>query len=211
MSADVAAGFVSIDVSKARLDCAVLVSEAVTQSKLFDNDSAGHEQLLRGLRDGECQPGLIVVEATGGYESAMVAMLATAKLPVAVVNPRQVRDVAKATGVLARTDAVDARILAQFGRAIRPQIPGSCGQATVIRRGDELRIEKRCNRNDSVTEVVTLIRGDLNSKYEAQFITRYVPAYEGHPEERGTPQVQTRSTELGCSGASAASSDEPLI
>ena len=119
MSSDV---FVGIDVSKARLDCAVLVDEAVTQSKSFSNESAGHEQLLRWLQDESCQPSLIVVEATGGYESAMVATLATANLPITVVNPRQVRDFAKATGVLAKTDAVDARILAQFGRAVRPQV-----------------------------------------------------------------------------------------
>lgn len=122
MSDDVAGVFVGIDVSKARLDCAMLVGEAVTQSKSFDNDLAGHEQLRGWLQGSECQPGLIVVEATGGYESAVVAMLATAKLPIAVVNPRQARDFAKATGVLAKTDAVDARILAQFGRAIRPQV-----------------------------------------------------------------------------------------
>ncbi len=122
MSDEVAGVFAGIDVSKARLDCAMLVGEAVTQSKAFDNDSAGHQQLLRWLQDNECRPCLIVVEATGGYESAMVATLATANLPIAVVNPRQARDFAKATGVLAKTDAVDARVLAQFGRAIRPQV-----------------------------------------------------------------------------------------
>lgn len=64
--------------------------------------------------------------------------------------------------------------------------PGSCGQATATRKGEELKIEKRCKRQDSVTEVVAIIRGDLNSKYEAQFVTRYVPPYEGRSELRGT-------------------------
>lgn len=122
MSNDTVGRFIGIDVSKARLDCALLDDNAAAQSKVFDNDARGHDQLLQWLRDGESPPELIVVEATGGYEATVVAMLATAAMPVAVVNPRQARDFAKATGVLAKTDAVDARVLAHFGRAIRPQV-----------------------------------------------------------------------------------------
>ena len=122
MSDDAGGRFIGIDVSKARLDCAVVDSKAGMQSIVFDNDAPGHERLVQWLRDAGSHPDLIVVEATGGYESAMVAVLATAALPVAVVNPRQARDFAKATGVLAKTDTVDARVLARFGRAIRPQI-----------------------------------------------------------------------------------------
>jgi transposase len=66
------------------------------------------------------QPTLIVLEATGGYQRAVVAALAAAGLPVAVVNPRQARDFAKATGQLAKTDALDARALAHFAEAVRP-------------------------------------------------------------------------------------------
>lgn len=65
-------------------------------------------------------PTLMVLEATGGYQRAVVAALAAARLPVAVVNPRQARDFAKATGQLAKTDALDARALAQFAEAVRP-------------------------------------------------------------------------------------------
>lgn len=122
MSDETGGRFVGIDVSKARLDCALLDSNAVVKVEGFDNDARGHDRLVQWLRSGKSVPDLIVVEATGGYESAMVAMLASATMPVAVVNPRQVRDFAKATGVLAKTDAVDARVLAHFGRAIRPQI-----------------------------------------------------------------------------------------
>ena len=62
------------------------------------------------------------MEATGGYEATVAATLASAGLPVAVVNPRQIRDFARATGLLAKTDTLDARVIAQFAEAIRPTI-----------------------------------------------------------------------------------------
>jgi len=71
------------------------------------------------------QPTLIVREATGGYETLLASTLALAGLPVAVVNPRQVRDFAKALGQLAKTDALDARTLALFAERVRPT-PGPC-------------------------------------------------------------------------------------
>lgn len=148
MSNDTVGRFIGIDVSKARLDCALLDNNAVVQFKVFDNDVKGHEQLLQWLRDGESHPELIVVEATGGYESAMVAMLATATMPVAVVNPRQARDFAKATGVLAKTDAVDARVLAHFGRAIRPQIRAPKSEELVL-------LEAMLTRRRQVVEMIT--------------------------------------------------------
>lgn len=118
---DDAKRYVGIDVSKARLDCALLAEESIVTASAFDNDSEGHSRLLEWLTT-EAKSDLVVVEATGGYEAAMVAKLATNGISVAVVNPRQVRDFAKATGVLAKTDAVDARVLAHFGRAIQPQV-----------------------------------------------------------------------------------------
>jgi transposase len=68
------------------------------------------------------QPTLVVMEATGGLEAAAAAALAVARLPVAVVNPRQVRDFAKATGKLAKTDAIDAQVLAHFAEAVQPAV-----------------------------------------------------------------------------------------
>jgi transposase len=112
--------FAGIDVSKASLDCALLCSDGILVSKRFDNDAAGHAQLIVWART--LQPSLLVAEATGGYEAAMVAALATAGLPVAVVNPRQARDFAKALGVLAKTDRVDATVLARFAERIRPVV-----------------------------------------------------------------------------------------
>jgi len=67
-------------------------------------------------------PTLVVVESTGGYETAVVSALAIAQIPVAVVNPRQVRDFAKAIGQLAKTDAIDARLLALFAERVRPEV-----------------------------------------------------------------------------------------
>jgi transposase len=94
------------------------------------NDDGGIGELVARCR--ALTPTLIVCEATGGYEAALVAALATAGLPVVVVNPRQVRDFAKATGQLAKTDAIDAQILALFAERVRPApraLPDEAAQA----------------------------------------------------------------------------------
>jgi len=108
---------VGIDISKARLDVACLPA-AETPLKSFDNDTKGHAALISRL--SELSPRLIVLESTGGYQRAVVAALAAAGLPVVVVNPRQVRDFARAVGILAKTDAIDAAVLARFGASIHP-------------------------------------------------------------------------------------------
>ena len=106
-----------IDVSKAQLDVALLHAQEELQ---FGNDAAGIEQLVKHLKT--LQIDLVVTEATGGYETAVATALAASGLRVAVVNPRQVRDFAKATGRLAKTDRIDARVIAAFGEAIKPEI-----------------------------------------------------------------------------------------
>ena len=108
---------VGIDVSKARLGRAV---HDKPEGGEVANDETGCRMLLRRL--AVLQPRLIVVEATGGLETLIVSSLAAAGLPVAVVNPRQVRDFAKATGRLAKTDTLDAKVLAHFGEAIKPPV-----------------------------------------------------------------------------------------
>jgi len=108
--------FVGIDVSKQRLDVYLRPSG---ETWSCDNDDDGHQSLAAKLRTHN--PTLVVLEATGGYQAGVAAVLALAGLPVAVVNPRQVRDFAKATGKLAKTDVLDAGILAFFGEAIRPE------------------------------------------------------------------------------------------
>jgi transposase len=107
--------FVGIDVSKDYLDIACRPEP--TRWRVA-NDSAGIGQCLAHLR--QLKPALIVLEATGGWQGALVAALAVAKLPVAVVNPRQIRDFAKATGQLAKTDALDAGVIAHFAEAVHP-------------------------------------------------------------------------------------------
>src|SRR5438094_7783748 len=112
--------FVGIDVAKAQLDIAVRPSG---ERWVVPNDAGGVGTLVEQLQ--ALQPTLIVLEATGGLERAATAALATAGLPVVVVNPRQARDFARATGQLAKTDAVDARALAHFADVIRrtPRLP----------------------------------------------------------------------------------------
>lgn len=108
--------FVGIDVSKARLDVAADGAPPFA----VENTPEGVAELAARLR--AMRPALVVLEATGRLEAAAVAALAAAGLAVAVVNPRQVRDFAKATGELAKTDAIDAAVLAHFARAIRPPV-----------------------------------------------------------------------------------------
>lgn len=108
---------VGIDVSKATLDVALLPDGQTLQ---VGNDAAGIEELARRLKAGRFD--LVVMEATGGYETAVATTLVAAGLRVAVVNPRQVRDFAKATGRLAKTDRIDAQVIAAFGMAVEPHI-----------------------------------------------------------------------------------------
>lgn len=111
--------FVGIDVSKDRLDVHVLPSgEAFSVAR----DGRGLDELLTALRFRSV--GLIAIEATGGYELTVSAAIAAADLPLAVVNPRQIRDFARATGRLAKTDALDAEIIALFAERIRPAARG---------------------------------------------------------------------------------------
>jgi transposase len=104
---------VGIDVAKAALDVAVRPSG---EERQLANDAAGIADLVAWMK--ALGPQVIGVEATGGYETPLAAELGIAHLPVAVVNPRQVRDFAKATGRLAKTDRLDAQTLAHFGQAV---------------------------------------------------------------------------------------------
>ena len=111
------ARFVGIDVSKAQLDVAV---RPTGKRWTLPYDQTGIEGLIPQIVDLE--PALVLLEATGGLELPLVAALAAAALPVVLVNPRQVRDFAKATGTLAKTDTLDAGVLAHFADAVRPEV-----------------------------------------------------------------------------------------
>jgi transposase len=107
--------YAGIDVSKGRLEVAV---RPVGERFDVPNDDAGIDELVGGLR--QRHPALVVLESTGGLERSLVAALAASGLAVAVVNPRQARDFARATGRLAKTDRIDAHVLAHFAEAVRP-------------------------------------------------------------------------------------------
>lgn len=109
-------GFIGIDVSKADF---VVAREGVAGSKTYPNSERGCRDLLKDLEGSPLE--IVVLEATGGYERTLSMALGGAGLPVAVVNPRQVRDFAKATGQLAKTDQLDAHVLADFAARVRPE------------------------------------------------------------------------------------------
>ena len=139
--------FVGIDVSKKVLDIAVLPDG--TQWSV-PNTPQGIDELVAAL--GPLAPVLVVLESTGGLQRAVVAGLAAAQIPTAVVNPRQVRDFAKASGRLAKTDRLDAEVIARFGMAIRPRptrLPDAEAQAL------EAQLERR-------RQVVTMITAEKN-------------------------------------------------
>ena len=149
------ARFVGMDVAKAQLDIAVRPSG---ERWAVPNDAGGVGTLVEQLQ--ALQPTLIVLEATGGLERAATAALATAGLPVVVVNPRQARDFARATGQLAKTDALDARALAHFADVIRPTprplpdaqtqelraLLGRRQQLVVMRTAEQNRLAGTCGR-----------------------------------------------------------------
>ena len=122
---------VGIDVSKRTLDVCILgVGDSRGDSFAVANDQQGIDKILSRLE--EARPELVVLEATGRYERPAATAIAASKIPVAVVNPRQARDFAKAIGRLAKTDKIDAFVLARLARAVEPSpsvIPGEEAQA----------------------------------------------------------------------------------
>lgn len=109
--------FVGVDVSKNNLDVAIGQKEDITT---FTNDQRGIDALIKKL--SPIDPELTVFESTGSYEFLAASSLAQAGLAVVIVNPRQIRDFAKSTGILAKTDAIDARVIARFAAAVKPQV-----------------------------------------------------------------------------------------
>ncbi len=109
--------FVGIDVSKDRLDVAVLPSRESWSTANQDEDIQSLVKRIRSIK-----PELIVLEATARLEMPLAVELAAKGLPVAIVNPRQVREFARASGILAKTDRIDAQVLARFGEKMRPEV-----------------------------------------------------------------------------------------
>jgi transposase len=154
---------VGIDVAKASLDVAVRPSG---EQRRLDNDAAGIAEVVAWLR--AISPQVIVTEATGGYEAPLVAELGLAKLPVAVVNPRQVRDFARATGRLAKTDRLDAQVLAHFGEAVRPTprpLPEEAAQelAALVERRRQVVAMRTAEANRLGTARVAAVRARIQA------------------------------------------------
>lgn len=151
-----AAVYIGMDVSKATLD--ICASDGETWQAA--NDDSAMETLC--TRVAALHPALIVLEATGGYELRAAAALAAAGLPVAVVNPRQVRSYARSVGQLAKTDRIDARILARFAAAVQPEPrPLPDAETRVI----EALITRR-------RQLVAMITAEENRLHAAPSITR---------------------------------------
>lgn len=152
--------FIGIDVAKAQLDFACQPSG---ETGTVPNDEGGIRVLVERLQ--EHPPTLIVLEATGGYEAAVVAALGTVGLPLVVANPRQVRDFARATGQLAKTDAIDAQILALFAERVRPAprpLPDEAAQAldALLTRRRQL-VEMLTAERNRLLVARTTVRRDL--------------------------------------------------
>jgi len=135
--------FIGIDVSKKLLE--VATHESDYQFRCANKASAFPELIAELIA---LRPALIVLEATGGLEIPVTAALHAAGLPVVVVNPRQVRDFAKATGQLAKTDRLDARVLAHFAAAIKPPL-------RPIKSKDELELDALVGRRGQLIEMLT--------------------------------------------------------
>jgi transposase len=183
--------FVGIDVSKDRLDVAVLGEKNTIQ---FANTKRGIARLVQQMQ--VLQPKLIVVEATGGYEEALVLALFEAGLPVALVSPQRVRQYAKAKGLLAKTDRIDAQLLADYGKHIQPRLfVGKSEQckrlsALVGRRkqlNDMLQAEKNRLRTSSVEvkssvkKIIACLKAEMDELGEA--IHQFMNAHEEFGEQ----------------------------
>lgn len=141
--------FVGIDVAKGELVVAALPGD---ESWAVENDEKGVGALVERLKRETLA--LIVLEATGGYELKAVSALAAEALPVVVVNPRQVRDFARSTGQLAKTDRIDARMLALFGERVRPEV-------RVLADEDQRSLDQLLTRRRQVLEMLTSERNRL--------------------------------------------------
>ena len=155
--------YVGIDVAKAWLDLAVRPSGAQWRVANTEADLPALVARLRMLA-----PQLVVLEASGGYERTAVAALATAGLPVVVINPRQIRDFAKATGRLAKTETLDAQVLAHFAEAVHPEPRPLSDEAT---QQLAALLERRA-------QVVGMLTAEKNRHHQA--VARVRPLIEAH-------------------------------
>jgi transposase len=173
--------YVGIDVSKDRLDVAMLGEK---QEKQVANTSQGIAQLVAWMQGLEAE--LIVVEATGGYQRSVVEALFHAGLPVAVVNPARVRQFARACGLLAKTDKLDAQVLAVFGQRVQPKLYAGKSEAEkqlgallVRRKQVEEMLKAEQNR-------LRTISTSLRNSVEQVIVCQEQPAWQEQTEILGS-------------------------
>ena len=136
--------YLGLDIAKRTLD---LSPHPSLPARVYPNDAAGHAALVTALQTLR-GPVQIICEATGGYEHQLLAALHTAQVPVTLVNPRQVRDFARAKGLLAKTDALDATVLAEYGRVFTPE-------ATRARTSGQQRLAALVTRRQELLGIIT--------------------------------------------------------
>jgi transposase len=186
---------VGIDVSKDWLDVQVQGGAA----QRFRNTPEGHAELVACLQPLACER--IVCEATGNYERPMVASLLAAGLPVAVVNPRQVRDLAKALGTLAKTDAIDAAILARFAEVVRPTVQ-------VLEAETSVKLRETLARRGQLVHMLTMEKNRVqqvrtkrirsNVEHTIRFLEKQIKDLDREMDEfiAAVPEWQQRDTIL---------------
>jgi len=162
--------WIGIDVAKAVLDGVVRTTGEVVQ---FPNDATGHTALVAWATP--LAPTGLVLEATGGYERAVVLALAAAGLPVVVVHPRQVRDFARSTGHLAKTDRLDAAVLALFAERVQPAVRPLSDAATAA-------LAELITRRRQVRDMLTMEKNRL--PLVRTRVRRDVPAHSTWLERR---------------------------
>jgi len=135
--------FIGIDISKTQMDVAIWDNEETWE---FENEAAGWQEMVEIAK--ELKPSLIVVEASGGIEQRVVAELYLEELPIAIVNPTRVRNFARSTGQLAKTDKLDARLIAHFAQAVRPKV-------RPLRTAEQEHLNALVTRRRQVVQILT--------------------------------------------------------
>jgi len=165
--------FIGIDVSKDHLDVAIRPTD---QRMQFGNDDDGIDKVIEALNP--VSPTLIVLEATGSYHRLVLSRLIAAGLPAIAINPRQARDFARAIGRLAKSDAIDADILAAFGEKIRPELRAVADEATK-------QLEAICTRRRQLVGMLTAEKNRFHSSPSSMrsLIRKHIQWLEKHIAE----------------------------
>ena len=142
---------IGIDVGKEKLDVGVNDEKRV---RVWNNDQAGRAELSDWVE--QQKPDLVVVEASGGYETALVSELVARGQEVALVNPTRVRAFARAEGILAKTDKIDARVIARFGATMKPQ-------ARARREEDQVKLNEKITRRRQLVLMLTAEKNRLHT------------------------------------------------